>query len=261
MLNLEMIGHGATTTIYRDGNTAVKLYVDAPIDEADNEAARQQFAYNAGLPVPAVYGIRKLENNSVALDMEYIAGQPLMQPGMDRDNRSRAIQVLVNLQCEVHKVHASNLPKLTDRLAWRIKTAQYLDEPQKGDLLSLLHFMDGGFDNLCHGDFHPLNILYDGSKHWIIDWVDAAAGNPLADACRTYLIFKQYMSRAAGIYLRTFCKESKTKQDDVLKWLPIIAAGRLRENMDEKSRLWLMTLIQEWYGSKNGVTIKKRHNS
>ena len=23
--------------------------------------------------------------------------------------------------------------------------------------------------NLCHGDFHPLNILYDGSKHWIID--------------------------------------------------------------------------------------------
>jgi len=251
MLNLEVIGQGATTTIYRDGNTAVKLYVDAPVDEADNEATRQQFAYNAGLPVPAVYGTRKLKDNSIALDMEYIAGRPLVQPGMDRDKRNQAIQVLVNLQCEVHKVHASSLPKLTDRLAWRIKTVEYLDEPQKGDLLSFLHIMDGDFDNLCHGDFHPHNILYDGSKHWIVDWVDAAAGNPLADACRTYLIFKQYMSRSAGIYLRTFCKESKSKQDDVLKWLPIIAASRLKENMDEKSRLWLMTLIQEWYGSRS----------
>ena len=254
MLNLEVIGQGATTTIYRDGNTAVKLYVDAPVDEADNEAARQQFAHNAGLPVPAVYGVHKLDGNSVALDMEYIDGRPLMQPGMDKDDKNHAIQALVSLQCEVHKVHASGLPKLTDRLAWRIKTAQYLDEPQKSDLLSLLLLMEDGSDNLCHGDFHPLNILYDGSKHWIIDWVDAAAGSPLADACRTYLIFKQHISRSAGVYLRTFCKESKAKQDDVLKWLPIIAAARLKENMDEKSRLWLMTLIQKWYGSKNGAT-------
>ena len=60
MCDLEIIGQGATTKIYRDGNKAIKLYVDAPHDEADNEADRQQFAYSAGLPVPAVYGVRRL---------------------------------------------------------------------------------------------------------------------------------------------------------------------------------------------------------
>jgi hypothetical protein len=34
MLDLEVIGQGATTKIYRDGNTAIKLYVNAPSDEA-----------------------------------------------------------------------------------------------------------------------------------------------------------------------------------------------------------------------------------
>jgi tRNA A-37 threonylcarbamoyl transferase component Bud32 len=206
MLNLELVGQGATTKIYRNGNTAIKLYVNAPHNEAENEADRQRFAYNSGLPVPVVYGVRKLDEKTVALDMEYINGQPLMRQGMD-----------------------------------------------KAELLSLLLSLDDGSDCLCHSDFHPLNILYDGNKHWIIDWVDATAGNPLADACRTYLIFKQYMSRSAGIYLRMFCNEAKTKQNDVLAWQPVIAAARLSENMDDKARTWLLDLISEWNNTTNGI--------
>ena len=92
-----------------------------------------------------------------------------------------------------------------------------------------------------------MNILYDEKKHWIIDWVDAVAGNPFADACRTYLIFKQYMQRSSGIYLQSFCKEAGTKPDDVLVWLPIVAAARLEENMDDKTRSWLLYLVHEQY--------------
>ena len=254
MLDLEVVGQGTTTKIYRDGKTAIKLYVNAPPDEADNEAERQRFAYNAGLPVPAVYGVRKLDNNTVAFDMEYINGQPLIQPRMDKEKRKNAINSLVKLQCEVHKVHADGLPKQTDRLKWRIKSTQYLTDAQKNMLLDLLVQLDNGSDNLCHGDFHPLNILYDGSKYWVIDWVDATAGNPFADACRTHLIFKQYMSRSAGIYLRAFCKEVSSKQDDILVWLPIIAAARLNENMDDISRAWLIDMAtstsgQSWTAS------------
>ncbi len=255
MLDLEVIGQGATTKIYRNGNTAIKLYVNAPHDEADNEAARQRFAREAGLPVPVVYGVRKLSDNTVALDMEYINGQPLMRPGMDKDDRKNAVHTMVMLQRDIHKVHAGGLPKLTDRLKWKIGTTQYLDEPQKSSLLVLLKQLNNDSDNLCHGDFHPLNILYDGSKHWIIDWVDAAAGDRLADACRTYLLFKQHISRSAALYLRSFCRETNTKQEDVLAWLPIITAARLKENMDNKSRLWLLAIIQEWYRSKDRSTV------
>jgi Predicted aminoglycoside phosphotransferase len=252
MLNLEVIGQGATTKIYRDGNTAIKLYENAPPDEADNEAARQRFARDSGLPVPEIYGIRRLENNAVALDMEYIAGKPVICPGMSSDQRNSAIKAMAELQCQMHKVHAPGLPKLTSRLEWKIRNSQYLDETIKESLLTLLAQLNSEADFLCHGDFHPNNVLYDGFKYWIIDWVDAASGNPYADACRTYLIFLQYLKRSSGIYLKAFCRQSKSKPEDVLVWLPVIATARLRENLDGKSRKWLLDIIQDWHNSRNG---------
>jgi len=247
MIDLEIIGQGATTKIYLDGNTAIKLYVNVPIDEVENEAERQRFAYDAGLSVPAVFGVRRLDESTVTLDMEYINGQPLIHAGMDKDERRKAIGVLARLQCMVHKVHAIGQPKQTERLAWKIKHTHYLDEPQKDRLLALLERLSSNYENLCHGDFHPLNILYDGSKYWIIDWVDMTAGNPLADACRTYIIFLEHMKRSAGIYLHAFCTEENVNPEDVLAWLPVIAAARLTENIGDKSKTLLLDLI------KNGI--------
>ena len=63
MFNLELIGEGKTTKVYRDRNKAIKVYINPPPDEVENEALRQKFAYNAGLPVPAIYDVRHLDNN------------------------------------------------------------------------------------------------------------------------------------------------------------------------------------------------------
>ena len=243
MLNFEVVGQGATTKIYRDGITAIKLYENAPPNEAENEADRQRFAINAGLPVPAVFAIRRLENGNVALDMEYVDGKPLIHQGMNKIERKEAIGTLVELQCRVHQINASGLPKQSQWLSQRIKHSSFLSDEDKNRLLTLLSELDVGKENLCHGDFHPLNVLYDGEKHWIIDWVNATAGSPFADACRTYLIFKQYMTRSAGIYLKAFCDKAKAKQEDILVWLPIVAAGRLHENLDGKARAWLLEQI------------------
>lgn len=42
---------------------------------------------------------------------------------------------------------------------------------------------------VCHGDFHPLNILVDGSEARVIDWTDAGVGDRHADAARTAWLF------------------------------------------------------------------------
>jgi len=242
--SLPVVGYGAATTIYRNGDKAIKLYLNAPHDEAENESKRQQFACNSGLSVPKVYGVHKVDSNAVILEMEYINGVPLLHPQMDKDERLHAIQTLVELQCFVHKTIAAGQPKQVQRFSVRIKESKDINDHDKNELLKLLSNLNTGAECLCHGDFHPLNVLFDGNKHWIIDWVDATSGNPLADACRTYLIFKQFLNRSAGIYLRLFCKESKTSQDDVLKWLPIIAASRLCENVDDKTKTWLLEMIK-----------------
>jgi len=177
--------------------------------------------------------------------MEFINGKPLFQPKMGKDERNDAINTLVKLQCMVHKVQAIDQSKQIDKMLWKIKQTSHISEAQRNQLLLSLERLDTNCDNLCHGDIHPLNILYDGNKHWIIDWVDSSAGNPLADACRTYLIFKQFMTRQAGLYLRAFCKEANVKFEDVLIWLPIVTATRLNENMDDKSRAWLMNILEQ----------------
>ena len=246
MLTLEIVGEGATTKIYRDGGKAIKLYVNAPPNEVENEAKLQTFAAKAGLPVPVVFGVREIDDSMTALDMEYIPGKPIMQERMDKEERRDAIVTLAKLQCMVHAINADGLPKQVDRLAWKIGQNTHIEQPMKDKLLSLFNRLDTGANRLCHGDFHPLNILYDGNKHWIIDWVDTTAGNPLADACRTYLIFKQFMTRSAGIYLRCFCEEAGVKQEDILAWMPVIAAARLSENMDDKARAMVWKTIDEF---------------
>ena len=245
MLNLEIIGQGAMAAIYRDGDKAVKLYTNALQSTVENEAKRQQFAASTGLPVPAVIGVRVLDDNYIALDMEYINGTPFMKPTMDNNEQANCIRTLVKLQCDVHKIDANTQPKQVDKFMQRIKHTPHLSAPEKNKLLALLSQLDTKLSNLCHGDFHPLNILYDGDKYWIIDWVDAAAGNPLADVCRTYLIFKQFVSELAEVYLRTFCDEANVKAEDVMVWLPIVSAVRLDENIDGEARVWLKGIVQQ----------------
>ena len=50
---------------------------------------------------------------------------------------------------------------------------------------------------ICHGDFHPLNVLVDGDDAWLIDWTDAALGPREGDVARTLLLF-EVASIAAG---------------------------------------------------------------
>ncbi|MCL2364540.1 MAG: aminoglycoside phosphotransferase family protein [Defluviitaleaceae bacterium] len=245
MLGMEKIGQGMTTTVYRDGDTAVKVYENTPIGEVENEAARQRFAVDAGLPVPAVCGVRRIGDNAVALEMQCINGKPLMHPGMDEADLLGAVDTLVGLQRAVHKIDASGQPKQCDRFVHRIKQTHHINDAQKSQLLAKMKQLDTHAMQLCHGDFHPLNILYDGRMHWIIDWVNACAGNPLADACRTYLIFTEHIPHLAEVYLRVFCQAAEVSCDDVLVWRPIVAAARLVENMSGEKRTMLLNIINE----------------
>src|SRR5690606_35013519 len=43
--------------------------------------------------------------------------------------------------------------------------------------------------SLCHGDFHPLNLLVDGEAVAVIDWTDAGVGDRHCDVARTATLF------------------------------------------------------------------------
>ncbi|GHV18644.1 aminoglycoside phosphotransferase [Clostridia bacterium] len=245
--NLQQIGEGKTAKIYRDGDRAFKVYNSDYATFAEHEAKMQTYAYNVGLPVPAVYGVSQAGDGRVVFEMEYVSGRPIFYPGIPREDRNGAIETLVRLQHEVHALKSDELPCQADMLEYRIINNPVVKEPHvKDGMLALLTRLDRGENRLCHGDFHALNTLFDGEKNWIIDWGAASSGKPLADACRTYLLFRLYITRYAETYLRTFCKVSGAAKDDVLAWLPIAAAVCLYDGADSRQRTVLEGIIGEW---------------
>jgi thiamine kinase-like enzyme len=180
-----MVQHMSNSKIHRDGDKLVKVYLSDSYEYVEQAFLRQKFVHDAGLSIPAVFGIKKINGKETALEMEYLDGKPLvhMYEGKGKEAGDKATRVMVELQCQMYAIDASCLPDLTDMYVQEITTTPYLTEELKETLLTLMKSLDKGKTNLCHGDIHPYNIMYNGDKYWIIDWEDAGKGDPAADAC------------------------------------------------------------------------------
>lgn len=158
--------------IYIKGNKAFKMYSEEkPFEYVTKMARIQSLAYNAGLPVPAVYGLKNFDGR-FALEMDYIEGKHFMDENASEEERITELKIMAKLQCELNAVNSEtfNLPSFSTKIAAEIKQTHYLTESVKREVLTLLSRLDTGKTNLCHGDFHSGNVVYDGDKHWIIDW-------------------------------------------------------------------------------------------
>lgn len=78
----------------------------------------------------------------------------------------------------------------------------------------------------------------------VIDWVDASAGDIRADVYRTYLLYSQFSSELADIYLRLYCEKSGLLKSEVFQWAPVIAGARLSENVSSENSGRLIKIIE-----------------
>jgi hypothetical protein len=115
------------------------------------------------------------------------------------------LQILAHLHTRIHAHPANQFGSLNGWLATSITRAMPLDEPRKRILLSGLKDMPDG-DRLCHGDFHPMNVLGDASQPIVIDWPNACHGDPAGDVCRSYLISSLHADEVAEPYVDAYCR-------------------------------------------------------
>jgi hypothetical protein len=152
-----------------------------------------------------------------------------------------------------HGQPARQLGSLRSRLATNIAGTGLLDKPLKQILLDRLADMPDG-DRLCHGDFHPVNVLGQNSLPMVIDWPDACCGGPAADVCRSYLLLKLHAEDIAEPYLDAYCNITNMPRAKILDWLPYVAAAKLAEDVpDDWARL--LEIVHAQYrdlGSKGG---------
>jgi len=152
----------------------------------------------------------------------------------------RYLESLARLHGRIHAHAAPRFGNLKVRLSSEIVGTQLLDERHKQSLLRSLAAMPEG-DRLCHGDFHPRNVLGDLAQPVVIDWPDACRGDPAADACRSHLLMRLHADDLAEPYLDVYCRVSGVPRAAILAWLPYVAAARLAEGVaGEADRLLQM---------------------
>ena len=230
-------------TIYRDGDKCIKVF-GSDYSKADvlNEALNQARIEETGLNIPKILEITMIEGKW-AIVSEYIKGKTLAQLiAEDEDKKDEYLELLVNLQLEVHSKKCPLLNKLKDKMTRKISISD-LDATTRYDLHTRLEGMPK-HTKVCHGDFNPSNIIIaeDGTPY-ILDWSHATQGNASADAARTYLLFWLAGDiEGAKKYLDLFCTKSNTAKQYVQKWMPIVAASQSVKG-NEKEREFLLSWV------------------
>lgn len=226
-----LLAAGNVAEVFEYGSKVLKLYRSpAAKPAAFREAAIHSTIEAMGLPVPAILGVRPIEGRwAIVFDRvsgPSFADQMRANPGATPD----FLEHMVRLQLRIHNCTTSRLASLTPRLAANIAKSDCIEVTRKRALASGLAEMPDG-DRVCHGDFHPLNILGGLSEPIVIDWADASRGAPAADVCRSYLLLRLHAGALATPYLDAYCRITGMAAAAAMRWLPYVAAARLDEHV------------------------------
>lgn len=230
-------------TIYRDGNRCIKVF-NSNYSKSDilNEALNQAIIEETGLSIPKILEVTTIDGKW-AIVSEYIKGKTLAQLMEENiDKKDEYLELLVDIQLEIHSKNCPALKKLKDKMIGKIKMSE-IDATTRYDLHTRLEGMPK-HNKVCHGDLNPSNIIIaEDGTYYVLDWAHATQGNASADAARTYLLF--WLSgdiSGAKKYLDVFCKKSDTAKQYVQKWMPIVAASQSVKG-NEKEREFLLSWV------------------
>jgi len=249
----EMISQGRTAEVFTWGeNQVLKLFLKGfPAKDAEYEAMVTEAAHKVGLPVPAVQGTVKVDGRR-GIIFERVDG-PILTIAMV--SKPWKFFKLTRFMAELHEmIHACEIPGLDsqrEELETAIRERAPLQTDQREGLLKMLARLPDG-NALCHGDFHPENILMTARGPIVIDWLTAKRGNPMADVARTSLILRIGTPPGVGavlrrlmilganmlnsVYLKRYAQFESFSREEINRWLPLLAAVRLVEAIPEEKR-------------------------
>jgi aminoglycoside phosphotransferase (APT) family kinase protein len=156
---------------------------------------------------------------------------------------------LSELHVQIHERRASvELPAQREQIIDNIEAAKDIEDSEKQALHDYLMQLPEG-DSLCHGDFHPDNILISARGPVIIDWLTGTRGHPLGDVARTLLIIQTAglppdtpkhvrmminISRAIlrEKYINRYLQLRPAERKQIDQWRLPLTAARLREVED-----------------------------
>jgi len=189
------------------------------------EAAIHAAVEALGLPVPSVWSVQQIDGRW-GIVFDRVSGVSFAeQMRHDAAAIPRYLRILAHLHTRIHAHSANEFSCLKIWLATNIDRVIVLDDARKQILLNGLRGMPDG-DRLCHGDFHPMNVLGEASQPIVIDWPNAWRGDPAADVCRSYLLLRLHADEIAKPYLDAYYRVASVRCETVLDWFAVCRRGQ-----------------------------------
>lgn len=188
---------GTDTAIWRvehdQQTSALRVFRSSQVMTYQRELAAIEIAAQHTIPVPRVRA-HGYWHAHPALLLEWCSGQPLASALRRRPwQLFKLARAFGQQQAHIHRI---TLPTLPDALGadW-IRWQQAVD----AELETKLRQQSSQAQHLLHLDYHPLNVLVQGtSVSAVLDWANAHLGDPRADVARSYTILVVEPHHPAG---------------------------------------------------------------
>ncbi len=256
---------GRTAELYAWGaHDALKLFREGwPPEAAEHEAAVAERLYAAGVPSPMVRGVVEVEGRNGVV-YERVTGPSLEDVLREKPwQLAHAVRLLAETHAAVHARPAPDATPLREQLDRRIRKAGAPAHLRDAALRRLETLPNG--EALCHGDFHPGNVLLSARGPLVIDWENETRGDPLADVARTELLLRMahiyvaHMARRVvtlgalaaliALYRRSYRRASGVALDPLAAWRLPVVVTRLSEGITCEER-HLLALASRLAGSR-----------
>ena len=199
------VGLGLTSEVFAWGKGRVlKLpFPWRPAGKIAREFAITRAVHAAGVPVPEPFEIIEVDQRH-GIVFEHVVGVSLLRQVEQKPWRLlAAARQLAELHAVVHSHSApDDLPTQYEQIERWIEGS--VDHSPEEKEVARRHLSRLPASNrICHGDFHPANILLTERGPVIIDWSAGTRGHPLADVARTSVLFESAsLPRETPVHIR-----------------------------------------------------------
>ncbi|AIQ15759.1 hypothetical protein H70357_02890 [Paenibacillus sp. FSL H7-0357] len=253
----KLVGKGRTAEVWEHGEgRIIKLYNgDIPEPYVEREYLVSKYVFEQGLCTPEPLELVGIDGRK-GIVFQQIQGRSLLRMISGQPwQLGKYAKQMARLHNNLHQLEGTeDFGRQKAELRKSIIAAPMLSMEEKSAVLDHLEGLPEG-NKLCHGDFHPDNVLLN-EQAWIIDWMTGIMGNPAGDAARSVLLFSMgamppgasklaefvigfMRQRLTKGYIREYLALSGQSYAAIDSWILPVAAARLVEGVpvEEKEQL------------------------
>lgn len=252
---LNKVAEGGSAEIYTLGeDRVVKLFKRAvSAATVTRELRHTRLAHALGIPCPHAIDMVRV-GDRLGIAFERFAGATLLDHAVNGTEQVETLAAeFCGIQEAIHRCDSAGLPPFRTAVETKIGAAPGMPDEMKQQALDALRLLPEG-DALCHADFHPRNVVISADGPKVLDWLDAARGDPAADVARTLLLIdhaapgavdaeRRQAFRAA--YVRYWQKTWADADERIGRWVFPLTVARLAEAVSADERDTLMETIRQ----------------